>query len=178
MLGWRCPSSSCTRSLMTVSCVWAAAKKQRERGTSGSGGSWRKQLWCSCPSAKGPALLSVGWAQLSSCPGAGWEQFSQGMGTAVQWCCTHPVSWSRVGDVLSLAPFSLSLFPGKHPSIEKSYQLKCPFCINLHIFSLPHPFFPVLITGIQLSQGKEMFPLTHKPHRSITDGCDILKSYP
>uniref|UniRef100_A0A8C3UP11 Arrestin-C n=1 Tax=Catharus ustulatus TaxID=91951 RepID=A0A8C3UP11_CATUS len=40
---------------------------------------------------QGPALPSVGWAQLSSCPGEGWEQFSHGMGTAVQMCCTHPV---------------------------------------------------------------------------------------
>lgn len=93
------------------------------------------------------------------------KQFSHGMSTAVQL--------SRVGDVLPIAPFPLSLFPGKHPSIEESCQLKCPFCINLHIFSLPHPFLPVLITGIQLNQGKEMFPLTHKPHRSITDGCDM-----
>lgn len=32
----------------------------------------------------------MGCAQLSSCPGAGWEQFSHGMGTAAQLCCTHP----------------------------------------------------------------------------------------
>lgn len=56
MLGWRCPSSSCTRSLMTVSCVWDATENQWGEGTSGSGGRWRKQFWWSCPSAKGPAL--------------------------------------------------------------------------------------------------------------------------
>lgn len=85
------------------------------------------------------ALLCPLWDG-HSCPGAGWEQFSHGMGTSVQLCCTHPVSWSRVGDVIPIAPFPLSLFPDKHPSTEESCQLKCPFSINLHIFSLPIPF--------------------------------------
>lgn len=122
MLGWRCPSSSCTRSLMTVSCVGCCQKISGEEAILVQGESSQCQ---------GPALPSVGWAQLSW---RGVGAVFPWMGTAVQLCeqggrCP-PHS----------TPFPLPLFPGKHPSIEESCQLKCPFCTNLHIFSLPVPF--------------------------------------